>query len=389
MFQQLLNWRTVLAFIAILIVSGTIFYSQYVSRKIAKEERARVAAFGESLKIKARSDDPNVLLFTNRIAVENEDIPIIETDEKNNPSGVYVNIDSVKLAADTGYLRKLVAKFGNINEPVLVEITHEPVTYNKYYYGSSRLQDEVRWYPIVQLVIVGLFIIVTLLTLRSSYRSVQNQVWAGMAKETAHQLGTPVSSLEGWIEVMKEKPDDPAIINELAKDITRLRLISDRFGKIGSKPQLEEVNIVRQINEMVEYIRKRAPGSVIFVVNTHGRSDIQAMVSAPLFDWVIENLLKNALDAMEGKGHIKVDIREEKSTVVIDVTDTGKGIAKQNISNVFKPGFTTKKRGWGLGLSLSRRIISQYHKGAIFVKHSELGKGTTFRILLKKQLKDN
>jgi len=389
MFQQLLNWRTVLAFIAILIVSGTIFYSQYVSRKIAKEERARVTAFGEALKIKARSDDPNVLLFTNRIAVENEDIPIIETDEKNNPSGVYVNIDSAKLTADTGYLRKLVLKFADINEPVLVEITHEPVTYNKYYYGSSRLQEEVRWYPIVQLVIVSLFIIVTLLTLRSSYRSVQNQVWAGMAKETAHQLGTPVSSLEGWIEVMKEKPDDPAIINELAKDISRLRLVSDRFGKIGSKPQLEEVNIVRQINEMVEYIRKRAPGSVSFVVNTHGQADIQAMVSAPLFDWVIENLLKNALDAMEGKGHIKVDIREEKSTVVIDVADTGKGIAKQNISNVFKPGFTTKKRGWGLGLSLSRRIIAQYHKGAIFVKHSELGKGTTFRIILKRQLKGN
>jgi len=389
MFQQLLNWRTVLAFIAILIVSGTIFYSQYVSRKIAKEERARVTAFGEALKIKARSDDPNVLLFTNRIAVENEDIPIIETDEKNNPSGVYVNIDSAMLAVDSGYLRKLVLKFADINEPVLVEITHEPVTYNKYYYGSSRLQEEVRWYPIVQLVIVSLFIIVTLLTLRSSYRSVQNQVWAGMAKETAHQLGTPVSSLEGWIEVMKEKPDDPAIINELAKDISRLRLVSDRFGKIGSKPQLEEVNIVRQINEMVEYIRKRAPGSVSFVVNTHGQADIQAMVSAPLFDWVIENLLKNALDAMEGKGHIKVDIREEKSTVVIDVTDTGKGIAKQNISNVFKPGFTTKKRGWGLGLSLSRRIIAQYHKGAIFVKHSELGKGTTFRIILKRQLKGN
>ena len=389
MFQQLLTWRTVLAFIAILIVSGTIFYSQYVSRKIAKEERARVTAFGESLKIKALSDDPNVLLFTNRIAVENEDIPIVETDENNNPSGVYVNIDSSKVAGDTGYLRRLVTKFGDINEPVLVEITHEPVTYNKYYYGSSRLQDEVRWYPIVQLVIVGLFIIVTLLTLRSSYRSVQNQVWAGMAKETAHQLGTPVSSLEGWIEVMKEKPDDPAIISELAKDITRLRLVSDRFGKIGSKPQLEEINIVRQINDMVEYIRRRAPGSVSFVVNTHGRPDIKAMVSAPLFDWVIENLLKNALDAMEGKGHIKVDIREEKSTVIIDVTDTGKGIAKQNISNVFKPGFTTKKRGWGLGLSLSRRIISQYHRGVIFVKHSELGKGTTFRIILKKQLKSN
>jgi len=385
MFQQLLNWRTVLAFIAIFIVTGTIFYSQYVSRKIAKEERARVTAFGESLKIKGLSDDPNVLLFTNRLAVENDDIPIIETDENDNPSGVYVNLDSAKLARDTGYLRKMVQKFGDINEPVLVEITHEPVTYNKYYYGGSRLQDEVRWYPIVQLVIVGLFIIVTLLTLRSSYRSIQNQVWAGMAKETAHQLGTPVSSLEGWIEVMKEKPDNPAIVSELAKDISRLRLVSDRFGKIGSRPQLEEINIVQQINDMVEYIRKRAPGSVSFVVNTHGRSSIYAMVSAPLFDWVIENLLKNALDAMEGRGHIKVDIREEKNTVIIDVTDTGKGIAKQNISKVFKPGFTTKKRGWGLGLSLSRRIISQYHKGVIFVKQSEPGKGTTFRIILKKQ----
>ena len=384
MFQQLLNWRTALAFIAILIVTGTIFYSQYVSRKIAKEERARVKAFGESLKIKALSDDPNVLLFTNRIAVENDDIPIIETDEKDNPSGVYVNLDSSKLAGDTGYLRKMVQKFGNINEPVLVEITHEPAAYNKYYYGGSRLQDEVRWYPIVQLVIVSLFIIVTLLTIRSNYRSIQNQVWAGMAKETAHQLGTPVSSLEGWIEVMKEKPDNPAIVSELAKDISRLRLVSDRFGKIGSRPQLEEINIVQQINDMVEYIRKRAPGTVSFVVNTHGRSSIYAMVSAPLFDWVIENLLKNALDAMEGKGHIKVDIREEKNTVIIDVADTGKGILKQNISKVFKPGFTTKKRGWGLGLSLSRRIISQYHKGVIFVKHSEPGKGTTFRIILKK-----
>jgi len=250
MFQQLLNWRTVLAFIAILIVSGTIFYSQYVSRKIAKEERARVTAFGEALKIKARSDDQNVLLFTNRIAVENEDIPIIETDEKNNPSGVYVNIDSTKLAADSGYLRKLVLKFGDINEPVLVEITHEPITYNKYYYGSSRLQDEVRWYPIIQLMIVSLFIIVTLLTLRSSYRSVQNQVWAGMAKETAHQLGTPISSLQGWVEMLKENQSDDYITRELEKDVNRLKLVSDRFSKIGSTPQLEIHDLVTQVPDV-------------------------------------------------------------------------------------------------------------------------------------------
>ena len=386
MFRQILTWRTGLAIIAILIVSGTIFYSQYVSRKIAKEERARVTAFGESLKIKALSDDPNVLFFTNKIAGDNVDIPIIETDERNNPSGQYVNLDSAKVAKDTGYLRKMAQKFGDINKPVLVEITQDPLTYTKYYYGESQLQNEVRYYPLIQLVIVGLFIIVTLMTLRSNYRSVQNQVWAGMAKETAHQLGTPVSSLEGWIEVMKDQRGNDAIVQELGKDVTRLRLVSDRFGKIGSKPQLEEIDVVKQVSDMVDYIRKRSPGSVSFVVNTHGKRSIKAMVSAPLFDWVIENLLKNGLDAMEGKGYIRVDIRDEKKAVVIDVTDTGKGIAKQNISKVFKPGFTTKKRGWGLGLSLSKRIIAQYHKGEIFVKQSEPGKGTTFRIVLVKRI---
>jgi signal transduction histidine kinase len=384
MFQQFLNWRTAWAVVAILIVSGTIFYSQYVSSKIAKEEKARVVAFGESLKIKALSDDPNVLLFTNRIAVENDDIPIIETDEKNNPTGLYVNLDSTKAANDTGYLREMVQKFGNFNTPVQVEITNDPVTYNKYYYGDSALQNEVRYYPIVQLFIVGLFIIVIILTLRSSYRSVQNQVWAGMAKETAHQLGTPVSSLEGWVEMLKEKNSDEQIVHELSKDVDRLRLVSDRFGKIGSTPQLEETDVLKQINSMVEYIRKRAPDKIIFSVNDHGHEQIRAKISPPLFDWVIENLLKNALDAMEGKGSIAVDIKDEKDGVYIDVTDSGKGISAKNISKVFKPGFTTKKRGWGLGLSLSRRIISQYHKGEIFVKHSEAGKGTTFRIVLKK-----
>jgi signal transduction histidine kinase len=384
MFQQILNLRTALAAVAILIVTGTVFYSRYVSRKIAKEERVRVDAFGRALKIKAQSDDPNVLLFTNQIAIDNEDIPIIETDEKDNPSGLFVNLDSAKVADDTGYLRRMVIKFAQTNMPVRVDITRNPVTYNYYYYGKSALQDEVRYYPFVQLFIVGLFIIVTLLTLRSSYRSVQNQVWAGMAKETAHQLGTPVSSLEGWVEMLKEKNADEQIVAELSKDVDRLRLVSDRFGKIGSTPQLEELDLVKQISTMVEYIRKRAPGKIGFTINTYGHEEIPAMISAPLFDWVIENLLKNALDAMEGKGGITIDIKDEKDAVNIDVTDTGKGIAAKNIRKVFKPGFTTKRRGWGLGLSLSRRIINQYHKGEIFVKHSELGKGTTFRIVLRK-----
>ena len=373
-----------LALIAIGIVTSTIFYSRYVSTKIAKEERDRVIAFGESLRIKGVTIDPDVIAFTNRIAVENDDIPIIETDENNNPTGTYINLDSMEVTSDTNYLRKMVQKFGNANDPVPVEITKEPPTHNKYFYGPSRLQTEVRYYPIVQLIIVGLFIIITLLALRSSYRSVQNQVWAGMAKETAHQLGTPVSSLQGWVEMLKQNPDNDKIVHELEKDVNRLQLVSDRFGKIGSSPQLERKDIVGQIASMVDYMKKRAPGKVNFSLSTGNESEIFAHISPPLFDWVIENLLKNSLDAMEGTGEIKINIENLPDKVNIDLKDTGKGIPLAMQQKVFKPGFTTKKRGWGLGLSLSKRIIKQYHKGEIFVKNSEPGKGTTFRIVLKK-----
>jgi signal transduction histidine kinase len=236
----------------------------------------------------------------------------------------------------------------------------------------------------VQLLIVGLFITVVVLLLRSSYRSTQNQVWAGMAKETAHQLGTPVSSLEGWLEILRDIPGNEKVVPELEKDIQRLQLVSDRFGKIGSKPQLEPRNLVEQVGIMVEYIRKRAPGKLSFSINTGSRNQVLAPLSPPLFDWVMENLLKNALDAMEGKGAITVDISENERHAIIDVTDTGKGIAKKNINKVFRPGFTTKRRGWGLGLSLSKRIVEQYHGGSLSVKSSELGKGTTFRVVLKK-----
>ena len=229
-----------------------------------------------------------------------------------------------------------------------------------------------------------MFIIITVIAQRTSYLSTQNQLWAGMAKETAHQLGTPVSSLKGWIEVLRELAGNEKITEEIEKDVKRLELITDRFGKIGSKPILEETNLVAQINAMVEYIRKRAGAKVDFITNAGGERDIPAMISPPLFDWVIENLLKNALDAMEGKGTITVNIQDSTTQVKIDITDTGKGISKSNIQHVFKPGFTTKKRGWGLGLTLAKRIIEQYHKGAIYVKWSEPGRGTQFRIELNK-----
>jgi signal transduction histidine kinase len=382
MFQQILNWRTALAFVAIMIVSGTIVYSQYLARKIARQEKKKVEQWVEASKSLANPFVTDVRL-SSKIIIDNNDIPIIETNERDSITS-YVNIDSIKVISDKGYLSGKLRSFKSINAPIIYTDPGDSTKFNKYYYGHTALLNEVRYYPLVQLVIVGLFILVTLLALRSNYRSAQNQVWAGMAKETAHQLGTPVSSLEGWVEMLKEKNSEEQIVNELSKDVDRLRLVSDRFGKIGSTPQLEETDLVKQISNMVEYIRKRAPGKIIFTINTHGQQRVNAMISAPLFDWVIENLLKNALDAMEGRGSITIDIKDEKDAVNIDVTDTGKGISLQNIRKVFRPGFTTKKRGWGLGLSLSRRIINQYHKGEIFVKHSEIGKGTTFRIVLRK-----
>jgi len=383
MYRQFFNWRILFPFVAILIVTGTIFYSKYLGNKIAEREKQKVEEWVEastSILNPGNSGDTRLPL---KIIQDNDDIPIIWTDEKDSIID-HKNLDSQKVISKKNYVQEKLKSLKQINDPIIWKDPLDSKRYNKYYYGHTPLLSEVQYYPLVQLFIVSLFIIVTIFSLRNRYRSVQNQVWAGMAKETAHQLGTPVSSLEGWIEMLKQKAADEKIVRELEKDVDRLRLVSDRFGKIGSKPQLEESNIVAQIGNMVEYIRKRAGEKVNFIINAHSETEIKAKISAPLFDWVIENLLKNALDAMEGKGSITIDIRNAEDTVNIDVTDTGKGISKQNINRVFNPGFTTKKRGWGLGLSLSKRIIGQYHKGEIFVKSSEPGKGTTFRVVLKK-----
>jgi signal transduction histidine kinase len=243
----------------------------------------------------------------------------------------------------------------------------------------------VKLYPIVQLIIVALFITMAILALQTANRSTQNQLWASMAKETAHQLGTPVSSLQGWLEILKEKEANNHIVPEIAKDVDRLLLITDRFGKIGSVPKLEWAKPADQIHHMVDYMKKRTGGQVNFIFDDIAIRQTVTMLSPPLFDWVVENLIKNALDAIEGNGTINITAGVNELNVLIDVTDTGKGIAKNHLNDVFKPGFTTKKRGWGLGLSLSKRIIEQYHKGKLFVKWSEAGKGTTFRIILPLQ----
>ena len=372
-----------MAIVAIAIISGTIFYSQFLARKIAKDERQRVEVWVEAGKLFVTDSTGMSDKLVSLIIAENNTIPIIQTDEKGNIID-HINLDSAKVAEDPGYVMKKWKEFQSENDPIIWTNPFDASERNIYYYGHTSLLNQVRYYPVVQLLIVSLFIIITITALTTSFKSSQNQVWAGMAKETAHQLGTPLTSLQGWIEMLKEFPENERIVQEMEKDTNRLILVSDRFGKIGSTPQLENRNVVQQVYTMVDYMKKRASGKVSFGVDTKGKKEIAANISPPLFDWVIENLLKNALDAMEGKGSIHLIIMENNTNIVIDVADTGKGIAAHNVGKVFKPGFTTKKRGWGLGLSLSKRIIEQYHQGKLFVKNSEPGKGTTFRIVLNK-----
>ena len=382
MIQPWLNWRTALAIVAIAIVSGTIIYSQFLAKKIAKEERQKVELWVEASK--AILNNPGMDLgLPNIVRNEQKSVPIIETNEKDSIID-YINLDSIKAAREPNYLQNKLKKFKSENQPLVIVLNENPYTANKYYYGHTPLLDQVRYYPLVQLLIVGLFIIITITALTTSFKSTQNQLWVGMAKETAHQLGTPLSSLEGWVEMQKENNPNNSLISEMEKDVNRLKLVSERFSKIGSAPHLENRNLIDQVKNMIDYIKKRAGGKVQFNLQTPGGEALNANISPPLFDWVIENLLKNALDAIEGKGNITVVLMDQNNEIWVDVVDTGKGISRKNVSKVFNPGFTTKKRGWGLGLSLSKRIIEQFHKGRLFVKQSEPGKGTTFRIVLPK-----
>lgn len=382
MLQQWMNWRSLLAIIAMAIVIATIFYSRLLAGKIAMEERHKVEAWAEAQQFIAKATPDQDILFATIIMAGQTEIPVIETNERDSITN-YHNLDSIKVASSPGYLEKKLKEFRKSNVPIDTYLNTDASKFNRYYYGESLLLKQIRYYPIVQLIIVALFIVVTLLALASRHRSAQNQLWAGMAKETAHQLGTPLSALEGWVEMMKENPADKSMLLEMEKDVGRLKLVSDRFSKIGSKPQLEKRDLVQTIHQVVEYVRKRAPSKIVFQVDDGGHKEIPVQISPPLFEWVVENILKNALDAMEGKGQITVMLKSAGQQAIIDITDTGKGISAANLRKVFHAGFTTKKRGWGLGLTLSRRIVEQYHGGELFVKQSEAGKGTTFRIILK------
>lgn len=383
MFPAWLNWRTWVALLAMAIVTGTIFYSQYLAKKIEDDEKAYVELWKEAVNYNIQSTgDDRALELTSRITNQNNRIPIIQTDAQGRPTGQPINMGELDLKTDSLFIQQKIAEFKKQRDPIRLVIDSDPPQVFLFYYGDSALLNQVRYYPLIQLAIVGLFIFITLNALSTRHRSQQNQVWAGMAKETAHQLGTPVSSLEAWVEMLREDPQQQKLASELGKDVARLRLVSDRFGKIGSKPQLEPRDLAPVIEGVVDYMRGRSSDKVQLRFQNDLRSSEPIQISATLFEWVIENLIRNALDALDGMGSIEVLLHRSGDKILIDVTDTGKGIAPSHQEKIFEPGFSTKKRGWGLGLSLAKRIVEQYHGGELQLLSSEPGKGTRFRIAL-------
>ncbi|HMP92220.1 MAG TPA: HAMP domain-containing sensor histidine kinase, partial [Phnomibacter sp.] len=344
------------------------------------EERQRIEEWVQANTVLQQSSDLPARSLAGNIIINNEDIPLIATDDSGRIID-YRNLDSTKVRNDSSYLLRTLVNLKAANPPINWIIQDSPQVLYKVYYGQTRLQQQVKYYPLVQLAIVSLFIGLLVALLTTRYKSAQNQVWAGLAKETAHQLGTPITSLRGWTELLKEGVASQELITEMEKDIDRLQLVSDRFGKIGSKPQLELMDAGVLTTQMVAYMKRRAPNSVKFIVQQPPPA-IPVMASATLLNWVLENLIKNALDAMEGRGTLTIEVHQTTQQVYIDVTDTGKGIASSQLGKVFSPGFTTKKRGWGLGLTLSRRIMEQFHGGTLTVKWSAPGKRSTFSVSL-------
>jgi len=322
--------------------------------------------------------DTLVASFMKDVQTNASSVPVILTDSTQTKIMKFGNVDSLKMK-DTVYLKAEISDMRQSNPPIEIELPDEGKQF--IFYEESSLSKELRYYPYFELGIISLFIMLAYYLFNSARKSEQNRVWVGLAKETAHQLGTPLTSLMAWVDYLKSK--NVELTDEMEKDVKRLETITSRFSKIGSAPQLEAFDVVDELNETMDYIRTRSSQKVKFTLNVPGGLDTVALLNPPLFSWVIENLFRNAIDAMGGEGAITMDVSRQTNTIIVDITDTGKGIPKAKYKTVFEPGYTTKSRGWGLGLSLCKRIIDDYHGGKIFVKGSEINKGTTFRIVLK------
>ncbi len=374
-------WKWLLGVLGFLIVIISMFYAQYLAKNLAEREIQSVELYADAIKSISTSEDVNGLVIESKITENFYSIPIILENEQGQLKGANYRSDGEEVTDQSFLQKKKEHILKNGYEPI------EVTGYAKWiYYENSKLYRRISLFPLVQILLISTFMLFGYYVFSTSRKSEQNRVWAGMAKETAHQLGTPISAILGWIAHLKESaandPEQMEVVNELRNDVTRLELIADRFSKIGSKPELKETDLVDKLLINKEYMERRAPAKVKFIFPEKTNPAVNVHINSHLFDWVIENLLRNALDSMEGKGQIEVDINQHKSYVEIDISDTGKGIPANKQKKVFEPGFTTKKRGWGLGLSLAKRIIEQYHKGKIFVKHSKINEGTTFSIQL-------
>ena len=336
--------------------------------------------WAEATRVLANKQSGGDLTFVLKVIIDNETVPVILADKEGNVLS-FVNLDSAR-AEQPGWLAEQLEIMKEENEAIEVAIGDDYFQY--IYFKSSTLLTQLKYFPYIQLGVISLFILVSYFAFSSSRKAEQNQVWMGLAKETAHQLGTPLSSIMAWLEVLRTKSVDEGTLEEFEKDVKRLETITERFSKIGSTPNLVPLSLNTILEEAVTYISNRVSKKVEFSMDFEETKDVLAPLNKSLFEWVIENLCKNAVDAMNGVGKIRIQVSDRTQFVYIDITDTGKGLAKSAFKRIFEPGFTTKRRGWGLGLSLCKRIIENYHGGKIFVKSSEINRGTTFRVVLRK-----
>jgi signal transduction histidine kinase len=374
------NWKIVLVLFATIICIASLTYTNKLVADLDTEERKKIELWAEATNQVVNSGmGPTNNILASRIMQENTSIPIILTNEVGEIIG---NRNLPHRNNQDAFLKKQLEIMIEQHEPIIIEakMNGQVILTQYLYYKDSHILSQLRFYPLLQLVVIFLFIGIAYLAFNRSKKSEQNLVWAGMAKETAHQIGTPLSSLMAWVEILKGKDGMIEISNEINKDVKRLETITERFSKVGSKPNLEKQSIYEILTHTVSYLQNRLSSNVSIVLDNQC-NDATAPINCTLFEWVIENICKNAADAMQGKGLIKINIFSDANYLKIDIQDNGKGLAKNNFKRIFEPGFTTKKRGWGLGLSLSKRIIEEYHLGRLYVKSSS-AEGTTFRISL-------
>lgn len=369
--------------VAFIIVATSLLFTNRLAEKLTLEQHRKMEIWAEAMRqfVNATEETEHVD-FLWKIIEENDNIPVLIADQADQivTSRNFAHVPEEN--ADAYYAKEL-KRLKGLRKPIEISLGDNQKQY--IYYDDSNLLKQLAYYPYIQLSVIAIFLIGVLMALATTKNAEQNRVWVGLSKETAHQLGTPISSLLAWIEILKSNYPDDSMINDMGNDINRLKTIAERFSKIGSKSEFELVNINDTLRQSVQYMQKRSSQMVTYTL-TETEPTIQTQLCVPLFEWVIENLCKNAIDAMDGKGSIQIETTiDERKHVIIDITDTGKGIDKRQFKSVFKPGYTTKRRGWGLGLSLAKRIIEEYHHGKIFVKQSALNKGTTFRIILSEK----